>query len=174
MKQIFGKILYRTLAKHLPASYSGGLGSFGRILRGFSARLMLRHCGRDVNIESGAAVDCKVSIGNRSGVGVRSTIDGAVQIGDDVMMGPEVYMTTYKHCIDRTDIPMNRQGVCPECPIIIGDDVWIGARTVILPGVTVERGAVIAAGAVVTRNVPAFSVVAGVPARVIKYRGQEE
>jgi len=59
---------------------------------------------------------------------------------------------------------------CSSAPVCIGDDVWIGARAVILPGVNIGRGAVIGAGAVVTRNVAANSVVAGVPARLLRDR----
>jgi maltose O-acetyltransferase len=65
---------------------------------------------------------------------------------------------------------MNKQGIDVERPIVIDDDVWIGARVIILPGVHIGTGAVIGAGAVVTKDVPAYAVVGGNPARVIKMR----
>ena len=74
------------------------------------------------------------------------------------------------HAFDRTDIPMNQQGFTPEKPIVIEDDVWIGARVIILPGVHIGTGAVVGAGAVVTKDVPDYAVVGGNPARILKMR----
>lgn len=65
---------------------------------------------------------------------------------------------------------MNQQGFLPNQKVTIGDDAWIGTRVIILPGVSVGKGAIIGAGAVVTKDVPEYAVVAGVPAKVIKYR----
>ncbi|MEE1104690.1 MAG: DapH/DapD/GlmU-related protein, partial [Ruminococcus sp.] len=73
----------------------------------------------------------------------------------------------------RTDIPMMEQGKLEPKPVTIGDDCWIGRRVMILPGVHIAEGCVIGAGAVVTKNIPPYSVAAGVPARVIKSRKQE-
>lgn len=85
------------------------------------------------------------------------------------MMGPEVTILTHTHCIDRIDIPMSRQGSIVK-KVCIGNDVWIGMRSIIMPGVKIGDGAVIGAGAIVTKDVPAFAIVGGVPAKVIKYR----
>lgn len=68
------------------------------------------------------------------------------------------------------DVPIRLQGDLPEQPIVIGDDVWIGTRVIILPDVVVGNHAVIAAGAVVSKDVPEYAVVGGVPAKIIKYR----
>lgn len=89
------------------------------------------------------------------------------------MMGPEVTILTHTHRIDRTDIPMGQQGSMVS-EVVIGDDVWIGMRAIILPGVRIGSGAVIGAGAVVTKDVPDYAVVGGVPARVIRYRKKIE
>ncbi len=86
------------------------------------------------------------------------------------MMGPDVVILTQNHKFDRLDIPMLDQGFKDEQPVTICDDVWIGARVIILPGVTVGKGAIIAAGAVVTKDVPEYAIVGGNPARVIKMR----
>ncbi len=86
------------------------------------------------------------------------------------MMGPEVIVLTQHHKFDRLDIPMRQQGHKPYEPVIIGDDVWIGIRAIILPGVKIGKGAIIGAGAVVTKDVPEYAIVGGVPARVIKLR----
>ena len=77
---------------------------------------------------------------------------------------------TVNHNTERIDIPMREQGSLPPQKVTICDDVWIGARVIILPGVTIGKGSIIAAGAVVTKNVPEYAVVGGVPAKVIKYR----
>ena len=86
------------------------------------------------------------------------------------MMGPYVKMYVQNHNFSRTDIPMNQQGNSPVRPIVIGDDVWIGANVIILPGVSIGTGCVIGAGSVVTKSLPEYSVVAGNPAKIIKNR----
>lgn len=86
------------------------------------------------------------------------------------MMGTDVTVITRNHRFDRTDVPMMKQGFEDEKPVYIGDDVWIGDRVIILPGVHVGNGCVIAAGSVVTKDVPRYTVVGGVPAKVIRER----
>ncbi len=85
-------------------------------------------------------------------------------------MGPEVVLKATSHAYDRIDIPMAQQGEAPEKPILIGDDVWIGMRTIILPGVEIGSHSIVAAGSVVTKSFPEYSVVGGVPARRLKRR----
>ena len=85
-------------------------------------------------------------------------------------MGTDVTIITRNHRFDRTDIPMMEQGFEEERPVYIGNDVWIGDRVLILPGVHIGDGSIIAAGAVVTKDVPPYSIVAGVPARKIRDR----
>lgn len=94
-------------------------------------------------------------------------------MGDNVMVGPNVVMDTSRHNTDRTDIPMKRQGLS-YAPIVIEDDVWIGANVVVTSGVTIGRGSIVGAGAVVTRDVPPYAIVGGVPAKVIGQRGAVE
>jgi acetyltransferase-like isoleucine patch superfamily enzyme len=91
---------------------------------------------------------------------------GGVNIGDRVMIGSHVAITSLTH--DYTAVAMN--GTSLARPIVIEDDVWLGTHCVILPGVRVGCGAVVAAGAVVTKDVPPYTVVAGVPARLLKRR----
>ncbi|SCK18634.1 Acetyltransferase (isoleucine patch superfamily) [Streptomyces sp. WMMB 714] len=92
---------------------------------------------------------------------------GGIDIGDDVMIGPGVSLLTSGHPLD----PVQRRTGITSAPIRIGRNVWIGASALIMQGVTVEADAVVAAGAVVTRDVPARTLVAGVPATVIKKVG---
>ena len=110
-----------------------------------------------------------IFIDSGSGLGVNCRVHGPLHIGKNVMMGPDVTILTHTHNIERTDIPMGQQGM-RVAEVVIGNDVWIGMRVIIMPGVKVGDGAVIGAGAVVTKDVPAFTVVGGVPAKIIKYR----
>lgn len=91
--------------------------------------------------------------------------DYEIHIGKNVMFGPNVTLSATSHPIHPD---LRRDGTQFSDPIIIEDDVWVGAQVVILPGVTVGRGSVVAVGAVVTKNVPPMTVVGGVPARIIK------
>ena len=115
-------------------------------------------------------ITSKMEIGDRSGVGINAKMHGKVVIGKDVMMGPDCIIYTKNHAFCDTTIPMNKQGFSAEKPVIIGDDVWIGGRVIILPGVHVGKGAIIGAGAVVTKDVPEYAVVGGNPAKILKYR----
>ena len=96
-------------------------------------------------------------------------VHGPLTIGDNVMMGPDVVILTHTHNIDTPTLPMIEQGMRTD-PVTIGNDVWIGMRSIIMPGVNIGDGSVIGAGAVVTKDVPAYAIVGGVPAKVIKYR----
>ena len=131
---------------------------------------MLENCGKNVNIESSATFSSKVTLGDYSGIGINAKIYGTCHIGRYVMMGTDVTIITRNHRFDRTDIPMMEQGFEEERPVYIGNDVWIGDRALILPGVHIGDGSIIAAGAVVTKDVPPYSIVAGVPARKIRDR----
>jgi maltose O-acetyltransferase len=93
-----------------------------------------------------------------------------VTIGEDVMMGPDVAIYALNHAFDDLTRPMLVQGHDSADPVKVGDDVWIGARAIILPGVEIGKGCIVGAGAVVTRSVPDYSVVAGNPAVVIRSR----
>jgi len=101
---------------------------------------------------------------------INSEVYGPVKIGRDVMMGPEVVIYTSGHKHDRTDIPMIAQGSDEARPVVIGNDVWIGRRAIIMPGVTVGNGVIVGAGAVVTKDIPDYVVVGGVPAKTVKNR----
>lgn len=102
-------------------------------------------------------------------VGVVVTTDGGVTIGDRVLIGYGSKIMSRNH-----RIPPNRGRIFgaghDAAPVVIEDDVWIGANCSILPGVTVGEGAVVAAGAVVTKSVAPFTIVGGVPARVLRER----
>ncbi len=163
--------LYYGFAKYLPPS-TMPMGSLFKAIRYQICRNLFARCGKNVNIEAGAFFYSgrMINIGDNSGIGINCRLPGCVNIGNDVMMGPWVIILTKNHETSRTDIPMNRQGFTKEQPVTIGDDVWIGSRAIILPGVTIGRGAIIGAGAVVSSDVPEWAVVAGNPAKIIRSR----
>ncbi|MBE7051924.1 MAG: glycosyltransferase [Ruminococcaceae bacterium] len=167
-------VMYYFFARHLPGSdvpYSMG----SKKIRAFFARRMLASVGKNVNIEHGAffASGKDISVGNNSGLGLNCRVAGPLSIGDDVMMAPNVSIYTQNHETENIYRPMRLQTAAKQ-KVTIGNDVWIGANAIILPGVTVGNGAIIAAGAVVTKDVPDFAVVGGNPAKIIKIRTQKD
>ncbi len=172
IKVALGKIIYVLIAKWLPVSYSfyGGVGTW---FRRFCGKLILQECGKNVNIEQGAVFSSHVSLGDNSGIGINASLSGSVIIGENVMMGPHCTMYSRNHAFDRLDIPMREQGYKPEKTIIISDDVWIGGHVIILPGVCIGKGAIIGAGAVVSKSVPEYAIVAGNPAKIIRFRNNK-
>jgi acetyltransferase-like isoleucine patch superfamily enzyme len=113
-------------------------------------------------------------MGNRSSIGAFSYLgcSGRITIGNDVMIGPRITMIAENHNFVDLSRPMNQQGVNNK-GITIGNDVWIGASATILDGVTIGDHVIVAAGAVVTKDVPPYAIVAGVPARQIKNRNED-
>ena len=173
MKKILyfiGFIGYYLFARHLPGSsmpYS--LGS--KYIRRFFCGMIFKRMGKNVNIENGAFFSSgrEIEIGDNSGLGLDCRVTGPLKIGNNVMIGPDVMIFTQNHGTERLDIPMRMQTGAKK-PVSIGDDVWIAARVIILPGITIGNGAILAAGAVVTKDVPEYAVVGGNPAKIIKFR----
>ena len=171
MKKIIRGIcyfLYHFIAKHLPESHSP-FSFFSGKFRTLLTRGIINKCGKSVDIEKGAKFSPNISIGNYSGLGINSTVQSGGTIKDYVMMGPNVSIYTKNHKTD-LDKPMIFQGFDKEKEVIIGNDVWIGANVIILPGVKIGDGAIIGAGSVVTKDVEEYSIVAGNPAKVVKRR----
>ena len=121
-------------------------------------------------IESFACINNAVGdvmIGDHTRVGLHNTIIGPVIIGNHVNLAQGITVTALNHNFEDSDKRIDEQGVITSA-VIIEDDIWIGANAVILPGVTIGHHSVVAAGAVVTKDVPPHSLVAGVPAKIIK------
>ena len=108
-----------------------------------------------------------VVIGNHTRIGLHNTIIGPVTIGSHVNMAQGITVTALNHNFTDTEKRIDEQGISTT-PVTIEDDIWIGANATILSGVNIGQHSVIAAGAVVTKDVPPHSLVAGVPAKVIK------
>nr|WP_295255969.1 DapH/DapD/GlmU-related protein [uncultured Blautia sp.] len=112
----------------------------------------------------------KIRIGNNSQIGINSIMDNDVVIGDDVTMGPDVIIYTSSHEYKDLGIPINQQGEKPHRQVTIGNNVWIGARCIILPGVSIGDNAIIGANTVVTKDVPKNAVFCGTEGHVVKFR----
>jgi acetyltransferase-like isoleucine patch superfamily enzyme len=112
-----------------------------------------------------------LTMGDNSNIGPYNYIgcSGKITIGNNVMLAPRVSIYAENHVFDHPELLIRDQGV-EKKEVIIEDDCWIAANSIILAGVTIGQGSVVAAGSVVTENVPAYSVVAGVPAKFIKSR----
>lgn len=163
------KILYKVIGLKLPVS--DGKFSFGaKKIRAFLAKGILASAGKNINIEKGATFDSTVEIGNNSGIGINCKLYGKITIGDNVMMGPDVNIYTTNHNFKDITVPMREQGFEKERPVIIGNDVWIGSRVTILPGVKIGNSSIIGTGAVVTKDVADYNIVGGNPAKVISNR----
>lgn len=167
-------ILYYTILRYLPSTGNASISIISkhiRSLRSSIGRYIFNSCGLNINIERGAnfGTGAGITIGTNSGLGINCNVRGPLAIGDNVMMGPEVVILPSNHCFDRIDIPMNQQGMSTK-KVTIGNDVWIGQRAIILSGVTIGNGVIVGAGAVVTKNIPDYAIVGGVPAKILKMR----
>ena len=121
-------------------------------------------------IESFACINNAVGdvmIGDHTRIGLHNTIIGPVIIGSHVNLAQGITITALNHNFENSKKRIDEQGVSTSA-VVIEDDIWIGANAVVLSGVTIGHHSVVAAGAVVTKDVPPHSLVAGVPAKVIK------
>jgi acetyltransferase-like isoleucine patch superfamily enzyme len=115
------------------------------------------------------AKSIKVGSNVRIGEGSYINAKGGIEIGNNVQTGPQIFIWTSNHnYYSPNTLPYDK--VIIKKPVKIEDNVWIGAKSKIIPGVTIGEGAVIAMGAVVTKDVPACAVVGGNPAKILKYR----
>ena len=126
--------------------------------------------GRRSVVESYCCINNAVGdvvIGDNTRIGIHCTVIGPVTIGSHVNLAQGITVTALNHNFSDPSLRIDEQGVSTKA-VVIGDDVWIGANAVILPGVTIGSHVVVAAGAVVTKDVPANTLVCGVPAKIIK------
>jgi maltose O-acetyltransferase len=168
-------LIYYAIAQHFPTQPMPSW-RFGYALRRFLVKRIFASCGDGVIIKQHAYFGDgrTLRIGHRTQIGLNSRIDHEVTIGDDVLMGPDVVMLSGGHAFEAVDIPINQQGATACKPIVISNDVWIGTRVIILPGVEIGSGSVIGAGSIVSRSIPPYSIAVGAPAKVIRTRGKRE
>lgn len=151
LKRSKGSIIYGNVRKDLVPFNAFQLGAYS-VIESFST----------INNMVGAVI-----IGNHSRIGLSNTIIGPVTIGNQVNLAQNIVISGLNHNYRDITQPISKQGVT-TIPVTIEDDVWIGANTVILAGITIGKHAVVAAGTVVTCNVPPYSVCAGNPGRIVR------
>lgn len=193
------RIIIRELISTVEYIFFWMPGSLGYHLRSWYLRRKLKNLGEVITFSPGllcygpqnisigndfccerlcslvACDDGVIEIGNRvafnANVYINASIGGRIVLGNNVLVGPSVIMRTSDHVTVDRDRPIHTQGH-KSGEIILEDDVWIGAHATIVGNVRIGRGAVVGAGAVVTRDVESFTIVGGVPAKFIKKRGE--
>lgn len=165
-------ILYYLILNKLPHSSVPFIGLPCERLKEFFGRKIFKSCGENVNIGKGARFGNgkNIQIGNNSGIGIYAKVPNDIKIGNDVMMGLNVTIFGSNHIFDRVDIPIRKQGMRKYSSVLIEDDVWIGSNVIIMPGLIIRKGTIVGAGAVVTKEFPAYSILGGNPAKLIKSR----
>lgn len=113
-----------------------------------------------------------VVIGNKVDIGCNSFLGSTtgIFIGNSVLIAGNCYIGGGRYIADSIEIPMMEQGVYSKGPVVIGDDVWLGAGVTVLDGVQIGKGCIVGAGAVVTKDLPDYAIAVGVPAKVTKFR----
>ncbi|UKJ07069.1 acyltransferase [Solitalea lacus] len=169
MKKKISLIFYYFIANRLPSSFFPLGPSFNKLRVGLAKNFL--------TIGDNCKIQPRVNLGDGNGISIGSHcminenvyIQGAT-IGNYVMIAPNVAIYSNTHKFDRTDIPMALQGKTIEIPCEIEDDVWIGRNVVIMPGLKIGKGSIIGAGAFVAKDVEPYSIVGGVPAKLIRKR----
>jgi len=172
MKQVVGSLIrYATnhIISHIP-SYTLRRGWYRRVLNWTIGPDVFILMGQYIQMAGARSSGRKVSIGRGTIInhGCLLYTTGGLIIGEEVSISSGVWLVTGTHDINDPQFPAYYK------PIVIGNHVWIGMRATILAGVTIGEGAVVMAGAVVTRDVPPFAIVGGVPAKVVKQREVQE
>lgn len=146
-----GSIIYRSVRKDIVP--------FNKFTIGYNSVI------EDYSVINNAVGD--IIIGNNSRVGIANTIIGPISIGDNVNLGQNIVLSGLNHNYKDVTESIAAQGISKGL-ITIEDDVWIGANTVVVAGITIGTHSCVGAGSVVTKDIPSYSVAAGNPARVIK------
>ena len=151
------------------------VGPFSNKIRYNYCKHLFRYIGKNVILNEYVKVIAGQNIILDDGVGIPNHVildgRGGIYIGKDTLVGFESIILTCTHKSDRLDIPIKHQGFYSK-PVIIGSDVWIGARSIILPGVKIGDHAIVGSYTVVSKDIPNYAVVAGNPCKIIKYRNK--
>lgn len=168
MKRIL-LFLYFFIFKNLPSSYFPMGRTFNALRIGILRQLVT--IGKNNVIQNGFRFGMKdvLTIGDNCQINEDVYIQSAI-IGNYVLIAQNVAILAVTHNFDSIDIPIIKQGSTKPEPVIIEDDVWIGRNVVVMPGIRLGKGSIIGTGAVVTKDVAPYAIVGGVPAKLIRYR----
>jgi maltose O-acetyltransferase len=142
---------------------------FFPLLRRLLVQGFIDRCGKGVRVKFNADISPHIEVGDFSELGRSCQIYGGVKIGSNVLMGPDVKLITRNHRHDDLSRPIRLQDE-EFASISIGNNVWLGANVVVLPGVNVGDHSIVGAGSIVTKNIPEYSIVGGNPAHLIRDR----
>jgi acetyltransferase-like isoleucine patch superfamily enzyme len=148
-----------------------------RRLRGWHFSILLSRAGKNLRVAPGVKLfnPSHISVGNDVFIGEGTRFyawNETISVGNKVLIAADALITTRNHGFASTGTPMADQGY-RNAPVVIEDDVWIGFRSIILAGVRIGRGSIVAANAVVTKDVEPYTIVGGVPARLIRARSDK-
>lgn len=148
--------------------FTGNVDALGSVQIGAGTEIQ---CLCRISLGDGEKDEPRLTIGRRVfiGQGTHLSVMRPMSIGDNTLIGAYCYLLTNQHRFSDRKMPIRDQGYTCE-PLHIGEDVWIGAASLIMPGVTIEKGAIIGANSVVTKDVGAYEIWAGVPAKKIGLR----
>ena len=165
-------ILYYGFATYLPDSYAPVVGKISNKIRVFLVKRIFKKCGKisTINRKAYFGNGTDVEIGDYSGIGANCILPNNIKMGKYIMMAPNVHIFSGNHRFSRLDIPMCQQGNDEKKEVVIEDDCWIGAHVLITPGRKILKGSIIAAGAVLTKDFPEYSIVGGNPAKLLRTR----
>lgn len=171
MKKGLLLFFYYGFAALLPMQPFPGFLLFYKIRRLLVKKIICK-CGNNVIVKNRCYFGdgSRLVVGDRSQLGQNARLLGSIYIGSDVLMGPDVVIMATSHCFDSLALPINQQGSAEEKTVVIGNDVWIGTRVIILPGCKIGDHCIIGAGAIVTKSFPENTILAGNPAKAIRDR----
>lgn len=168
----FFLVAYYGFAQYLPDSYTPIVGKISNWIRVFCVKRIVFKCG-DIDTIGRRAYfgnGRDVQLGDHCTLGANSSIPNNTIVGAYSMVSRQTHILVNNHAFDRTDIPIKLQGYKPTKPTIIEDDVWIGMRSFLTPGRHLRKGTIVAAGSVLTKDFPEYSIVGGAPAKLIRMR----
>lgn len=172
MKRALCLLAYYGFARYLPDSSFPG-GKLATMFRGFLCRQFIAGAGEKIHVRSGAflADGRHLYMADRASIGPGCRIYGA-RLGYGVVIGPHCVFFKENRAADDLGKPVGAHGTTPTNIPVVEDLAWVGERALVLQGRRIGRGAIVGAGAVVTRDVPPYAIVGGNPARVIGHRAK--
>ena len=172
IKRAFFLALYYGLAQYFPDSYAPVVGKLSNRFRIFCVKRIASKCGkvdtinRKVYFGNGQFLE----LGDHCTLGANAEIPNDTIVGCYSMISRQTYILHGNHRFDNTEVPIKLQGSYPDKQTIIEDDVWIGMRSFLTPGRHVKKGTIVAAGSVLSKDFPEYSIVGGAPAKLIRMR----
>ena len=164
-------VIYYGFVQYLPHSRTLGLATRFRVWY-LSKVLKIMPSDKNSKVETRVYISNAkhLKIGKHVRINEQVFLQGEISIGDYSMLAPNVAIYTKTHVYDNPNVPMVTAGETPTKPVVLEEDVWLGRNVVVLPGVTIGKGSIVGANSLVNKNVAPYSIMGGVPARLIRSR----